>query len=128
MSKILDATCSAEGKVTIDGIEVPVAIVMSAGKQASSGVALFEEDKVKYLTSSASDIETTLDKTISALDDIASAITTIAQTLTAIGAGMTGSTTAPPGSLPGNVSTINQKVTEINEAKQALTNLKGALK
>lgn len=113
MSKILDATCDAQGKVTADGVEVIGAIVLSEGKQASSGTAVMDGDKVWYLTSSATDVKATLEK-------MAAAITKIANMFTAVGSGMTGPTTAPPGSLPTDVVELNQMVTEINQLKGAL--------
>lgn len=113
MSKVLSATCDTSGKVTADGTEVVGAIVLSEGKQASSGVAVMDGDKVWYLTSSATDIKTTIEKA-------ADAITKIATVLTAIGSGMTGPTTAPPPTLVTDVLAINQVVTELNQLKEAL--------
>lgn len=113
MSKILDATCDAQGKVTADGVEVVGAIVLSEGKQASSGTAVMDGDKVWYLTSSATDVKATLEK-------MAAAITKIANMFTSVGSGMTGPTTAPPGTLPTDVVELNQMVAEINQLKGAL--------
>lgn len=113
MSKILSATCNASGQVTADGVQVVGAIVLSEGKQASSGLAVMDGDKVWYLTSSATDIKTTIEKT-------ADALTKIANMLTAIGAGMTGPTTAPPGTLPTDVAALQTVVTELNALKGAL--------
>jgi prefoldin subunit 5 len=128
MSKMLNATCDSSGKVTAEGFEVPEAVVLSAGKQASSGALIIDKKIVKYFTSNASDIETFIDKTSTALDDISAALTKIALTLTSIGAGMTGPTTAPPPTLGADVATINSKVSEINAVKAELDTLKGALK
>lgn len=114
MSKILAATCDATGKVTADGVIVPGAIVLSLGKQASSGLLLLDADKAWYFPSSATDIETTLGQVSTALEKIAN-------TLTSIGAGMTGPTTAPPPTLATDVAAIMQ-------IKAALDQLKGALK
>lgn len=113
MSKILSATADAQGKVTADGVEVVGAIMLSEGKQASSGMAVIDGDKVWYLTSSATDIKATIEKA-------ADAITKIANVLTSIGAGMTGPTTAPPPTLPTDVVAINMVVTELNQLKEAL--------
>lgn len=128
MSKILDATCDASGKVTADGAIVPEATVLSEGKQASSGVLLIEEDRARYITSSATDIKTTIEKTITCLTDLSSALTEIATALTSIGAGMTGPTTAPPPTLPTAVTNITSKVSAIATTKSELEQLKGALK
>ena len=128
MSRILEATCSADGKVTCLGVEVSDVIVMSEGKQASSGVLIIDGSLAKYIALSASDLKTTLVKTSSALEKVAEALTTVASTLTAIGAGMTGATTAPPPTLGSSVSTINSKVSLINTLKTELNDLSGALK
>ena len=114
MSKILPATCDANGKVTADGVEVEGAIVLSLGKQASSGLLYLDADKAWYFPSSATDIQTTIDKVSQALEKIASI-------LTSIGGGMTGPTTAPPPTLVTDVATLNT-------IKGELDTLKGALK
>jgi hypothetical protein len=113
MSKILSATCNSSGKVTADGVEVVGAIVLSEGKQASSGVAVLDGDKVWYLTSSATDIKTTIEK-------LSDSLTKIGNMLTAIGAGMTGPTTAPPPTLAADVTALNAVVTELNALKDGL--------
>lgn len=113
MSKILPATCSASGKVTCEGVEVPEAVVLSLGKQASSGLLLLDRDKAWYFPSSATDIETTLGKVSSALEKIASI-------LTSIGGGMTGPTTAPPPTLAVDVAALNAIKGEIDTLKGAL--------
>lgn len=113
MSKVLSATCNASGKVTSDSVIVNESVVLSEGKQSSSGVLVLDEDKAWYLTSSATDIKTTLEK-------VASALTEIANALTAIGAGMTGPTTAPPLTLGASVTAINAVVTQLNTLKGAL--------
>lgn len=128
MSKILDATCDDQGVVTCEGVEIPEAEVLTAGKQTSSGVLFLYKDKAYYLTVNTADLEATLDKTSDALQSISEALTKIATTLTAIGAGMTGPTTAPPPTLATDVAEINSKVTLINSAKSDLDDLKGALK
>lgn len=114
MSKILSATCSAAGKVTAGGVEVVGAIVLSEGKQASSGLAVMDGENVWYLTSSATDIKTTIEK-------LTDSLTKIANMITSIGAGMTGPTTAPPPTLAADVVALNLVITE-------LTTLKGSLK
>lgn len=128
MSKVLDATCDANGKVKVGSVEVPTAIVLSEGKQASSGLLILEELNARYLTSSATDVKITIEKINTALTDLAAALTEISSALTAIGAGMTGPTTAPPPTLPTSVVTITTKVTAINATKSQLENLKDHLK
>jgi len=113
MSKILDATCNAAGVVTADGTTVIGAIVLSEGHQASEGLAVMDGDKVWYLTSSATDVKTTIEK-------MADAITKIANLFTSVGGGMTGPTTAPPPTLVTDVLALNTLVTELNTLKAAL--------
>lgn len=128
MSKILDATCDATGKVKVGTVEVPDAIVMSAGKQQSSGILIIDGDRAKYLTLSVTDLESTLEKTSQALAKSVEAIQAIATLFTAIGAGMTGPTTAPPGTLAVDVANINSKAADITAVKNDIDQLKGALK
>ena len=113
MSKVLAATCNATGVVSAEGAQVLDAIVLSAGKQSSSGVLIIEKDGAWYVCSSATDIKSTIEKT-------ADAITKIANLLTAIGAGMTGPTTAPPPTIATDIVAINAVVTQLNTLKEAL--------
>lgn len=114
MSKILAATCDNAGKVTADGVIVPEAVVLSLGKQASSGLLYLDGDNAWYFPSSATDVEATLGQ-------ISLAIEKIANVLTSLGAGMTGPTTAPP-------PTLGVDVAAIMQIKAAVDQLKGALK
>lgn len=113
MSKLLAATADASGKVTADGVLVEGAIVLSLGKQASSGLLLLDGDKAWYFPSSATDIESTLTQ-------LSTAIAKIADTFTAIGGGMTGPTTAPPPTLPTAVAELMQIKTQLDQLKGAL--------
>lgn len=127
MSKILEASCDANGKVTVAGVEVPDAIVLSEGKQASTGVLILDGEMKKYIPSSAADIKTTIEKAIDTITDTAAALTQIATALTSISA-VTGPAWAPPPTLATDVTTITSKVTSLNATKTALNTLKGALK
>ncbi len=113
MSKILDASCDASGKVTVAGQVITPVTILSEGKQASTGVVIIEDEKVFYVASSATDIKSTIEK-------LADTVTKIANVLTSIGAGMTGPTTAPPGTLASDVAAINANVTDLNTLKGAL--------
>lgn len=127
-SKMLEATCDEAGIVKVGEIIVTDADILSEGKQASEGILLIEQDKAKYLTSSATDIESTIEKTVAVIDDLTNAINQIVSILTNIGAGMTGVTTAPPPTLSTDLSQLSEKVTTLNETKDDLNTLKGALK
>lgn len=127
MSKMVDATCSG-GSVTADGVVVDGAQILSKGEGQSSGALIIEGLTKKYITSNATDLETTLEKTIDAITKIGETLTTISVTLTSIGAGMTGPTTAPPGTLVTDVAQIVSDVAELTALAGELTTLKGALK
>jgi hypothetical protein len=128
MSKILEASADSAGKVKALGVEIPGAVILGEGKQASVGIAIIDTNKAWYIPAFSSDVKTTIEKLIEAIEDIASCLTTISTSLTSIGAGMTGPTTAPPPTLPTDVSSIVSKVAELNATKAALNTLKGALK
>lgn len=113
MSKVLPATCDATGKVTADGVVVTAAVVLSEGKQASSGILILEGDVVRYLPSSATDIKTVIEKLETILDDASAAFTSIGAQLTALG---------------GDGATATAKATSLLATKALLTTLKGALK
>lgn len=112
MSKVIEATCQAS-TVTIDGQPVS-ATILSKGIGSSEGIAVLDKDKVTYITSNATDLETTL-------DNLNQSLTKLVTILTAIGAGMTGPTTAPPPTLVADLA-------EITAIVATLTTLKGALK
>lgn len=67
MSKIIDATCSAAGIVTAEGVPIPTAQVLSEGKQTSSGLLFIDGDKARYMPSSASDIKSLITKLVTIL-------------------------------------------------------------
>lgn len=128
MSKLLAATCTADGMVKVGNLEVPAAMVLSAGKQASSGILFIDGDKAWFMPSSATDIGTTIEKLIDVITKAADSITKIGVTLTSIGAGMTGPTTSPPPTLATDVAALNANVVALNATKSQLDQLKGALK
>ena len=114
--------------VTADGVQVPAAEVLSAGKQASTGLLFIDGDKLWFIPSSATDIASTIEKAVDALTSVADAVTKIATTFTAVGAGMSGPSTAPPPTLGADVTAITGYATEIQGAITELNTLKGALK
>lgn len=115
MSKVLEASCDASGVVTCEGFTIEDVVILSEGKQASTGVLIVDGLNSYYITSNASDLITTLDK-------ISLSLTQIASALTAIDAKPTGGT----GSAPSPVAGSN--VTQINTIKSEVDALKGALK
>jgi hypothetical protein len=128
MSKMIEATCDAQGKVTALGVVVEGAIVTSEGKQASSGILIIDGLVAYYVASSATDIKTTIEKIVAVIDDLTASLNQLVTVITSVGAGMTGPTTAPPPTLATDLAQITAKVTTLNATKTALNNLKGALK
>lgn len=128
MSRILEATCDASGKVTADGAVVDGAFVFSEGKQASSGLLFLQGDNAFFIPSSATDIKTVIEKLVLVIDDLNASLNQLVTTLTSVGAGMTGPTTAPPPTLASDLAQITAKVTSLTSTKSALNTLKGALK
>lgn len=108
MSKVLNATCNASGVVTAEGQEVPAAVVLSEGKQDSTGVLILEEEKANYLTSNASDIKALIESLV----DIINQIATIATGLDAV--------TNSPGAQAAAIATLQTMKTELNLTKDLL--------
>lgn len=108
-TKMLDATCDAEGKVTAAGVVVPETTVLSEGKKASSGVLLIEGEKARYVASSATDIKDLITKLVEIIDQIS----TIATTLDGV--------TVSPG-------TATTAITQLGVLKTQLDQSKGVLK
>lgn len=108
MSKILSATCDAQGKVTADGVEVVGAIVLSEGKKASSGVAVMDGETVWYLTSSATDIKDLITKMV----EITNQIATIATSLDGV--------TVSPGSAAAAIAQLQVMKTQLEQSKETL--------
>lgn len=124
---MLQATADATGKVFVDGIEVPGAVIQSAGAQASSGILLIDDDLALYFPSNATDIASTIDNAIKIIDDAAASITQIGTSLTSIAA-VVGPAWVPPPTIATDVATLTAKVVSLNLTKAALTELKGKLK
>ena len=70
MSRILKASCSAQGKVTCEGVEIPEAIVLSEGKAQSDGLLFIQAEKVYYVPSSALDIKALIEALVGITDKI----------------------------------------------------------
>ncbi len=127
MSKVLAASCIL-GVVTVDGVPVPSAEVLSEGIGASSGLLILDEDKAYYVANLSPDIDETLAQLITALDKTVTALSEIASTFTATFAAMTGPTTAPPPTGPTGVSNITAAGVQITAAKVLLETLKETLR
>ncbi len=68
MSKTLPATCAA-GIVTVEGVPVD-ADILSEGVGSSEGVVILDDEEATYIPKTSGDLDTTLDKLISALDQV----------------------------------------------------------
>lgn len=123
----LEGECTNE-IVKIEDLPISDAQILSIGKGESTGIVLMIGEKSYYLTSNATDIETTIEKINDIADNLSDALSKIANVLTSIGSGMTGPTTAPPPTLATDVAAINGYVSEIDAAKSDLETLKGDLK
>ena len=108
MSKILSATCDAQGKVTAESTQVVGAIVLSEGKKASSGVAVMDGDKVWYLTSSATDIK-----------DLITAMTDITHQIAAIATALDG-VTLVPGTATAAIAQLQAAAVELQQSGELL--------
>lgn len=112
MAKIVQASCAA-GIVTIQGIPLDEAEILSEGVGDSEGIAIIDEDKVYYVASSALDLKDGITKLSSMLTDIQTIITSI-------GAAMTGPTTAPPPTLATGLASLATKITAYQATAEAL--------
>lgn len=113
MSKLLEATCSPAGIVTADGVPVEGAVILSQGKAQSSGILLIDGEKLWYLTSSASDLKTTIEKVASALNQAATGLNSAGGALNGLAGGSGAGAIAA-------AAAITPIVAELNALKEAL--------
>jgi len=111
MSKILEATCEDE-VVTSNGVEVPMAEILSKGLGASSGALLIEGKKAWYITSSASDLEEIIDKVVDALEKVSSALETLNTTNVTDG--------APIAAAASDIVQVDSAIEELESFKEML--------
>lgn len=129
MSRVLKASCNAEGKVFVDGAEVPGALVLTQGKAPSEGLLILEGFLSVYFATNTTDLVTLIEKLITALDKAVTALNQSASALTSIDNKPTGgSGSAPTPVAAGNVSQIQSAANDISSVKNQLSDLKGALK
>lgn len=108
MSKIIDATCSASGVVTADGVTVQSAEVLSEGTKASSGLLFVEAEKARYLPSNATDIKDLITNLVGIIDQISVIVTTL------------DGVTTSPGSAAAAIATLGTLKTQLNQSKETL--------
>jgi hypothetical protein len=117
---MLEATCVA-GVVTSEGVSVPAADVLSEGVAQSSGILFLDEDKAKYVTSSAQDLKTTIEDLIDILGDVASALSSIdgvGSLITTCGAGPGSATWVPVATA--SIAAINTGIGQLTTLKENL--------
>lgn len=127
MSKILAASAEA-GVVTVEGFPIEIAQIISKGVGASTGVLLIQGEKAFYLPSNATDLETTLADTKSAIDKAVQAINQIATSLTTINAQFTANSLTPSPAVAAQVVAITGYSTELTAIGVEMETLKEALK
>jgi hypothetical protein len=108
MNKIVEATCSAAGIVTIDGKPISEAVILSEGNAASEGIAMIEGETVTYVTSNATDIK-------DLITDLESIIQQVITVLTAANGGLTS-----PGALTAGIASLTTLKTQFGLKKDLL--------
>jgi hypothetical protein len=106
MTKVLDASC-INNVITIESLPVD-GDILSEGIGESEGIALVDEDKVKYITSNASDLKDTIESLGSVIDQVI----TILSGLDAV--------TNSPGGQASNITTLGTLKTNLIAIKDVL--------
>lgn len=131
MAKALAANCTA-GVVTIDGIPLPSAEILSEGVGASQGVAVIDEETSFYVANTTPDLKTLLERLISVLEQITAGLDKAASALTTLDT--TGFLIAADAGVPSgpvaasDISGISSASTQLVTLKTQIDALKGALK
>lgn len=86
MSKTLPAEC-VQSVVSFNGVTIPDAEILSEGNGQSNGIAIIDDDKAYYVTSSATDLK-------NAIVALNSMITKITNVLSALDGALSGSNAA----------------------------------
>ncbi len=107
MSKMLDATC-AGGVVSVAGVIVPTADILSQGVKDSDGVLMIDQDNAKYITSNATDIKDLIEGIVSIVEKMVE----IATSLDAV--------TVTPGTAAANIALLTAMKTELDATKDNL--------
>lgn len=113
MIKALDATCVGS-VVTISGVPVPGATILSEGVGSSSGVAYIDGDKVYYVAKTTPDVKTLLEKVVASITELTTALTAI----DAKPVGGAGSAPAPGAAA--NIANLTAISVQLNTLKAAM--------
>lgn len=106
--EMVDATCSAAGVVTADGVTVAAAEVLSEGTKASSGVLLMRGDEFRYVTSNASDIKDLIEALVEIVDKIVTITTAI------------DAASNSPGGQTSNIALLTALKVQLDQSKETL--------
>ncbi len=120
MSKMIEASCIG-GIVTADEVSIPAAVIMSEGVAASEGILILDEERAKYITSSAQDLKTTIEDLITILGDVKNALSSIdgvGSLVTLCGAGPGSATWVPVATA--SIAAINSGITGLTTLKENL--------
>lgn len=128
MSKILAASCQS-GVVSIDGVVLPDAEVLSEGVAASTGVAVLDEDTAFYLAKISPDLKSLIEQVVDVLTQVKTALDKTASALTTVDAKPVGGTgSAPAPGAAADITAISAASTQIDTLKTNLNTFKGALR
>lgn len=105
MPRAIAASCTA-GVVTVDGFPVPGAVILSEGVSASTGYAIFDEDKIYYVAKTSPDLK-------SAITTLNSMVQKIATILSSLDGALSGSNAAA-------ITALNVQNTQFGLTKDAL--------
>lgn len=108
MTRVLRATCDASGVVTCEGVTVPAARVLTAGKAASSGILILDEDRADYVATNTTDIEALIESVV----EIVNKVVEITTSLDAV--------TLSPGAAAANIALLTTMATQLNLTKDLL--------
>ena len=116
------------GVVTAGGVPVPAADILSEGVGESSGVLILDKDKAKYIAKTSPDLETAIDKILSALDQVVTALNASAVAMTAIDAAAAAKLVVSAPVATAAILQVTTAATAITAAELELQTLKATLK
>jgi len=131
MSKTLEASCAA-GVVTVEGVPLVGATILSEGVGDSEGIAILDEDKSFYVAKTVPDLKTTLEKLIDVLGQVKDGLTKAGDALTALDTaafliGATAGVPSPPIAAP-DIAGVTAAASAIDPIVSDLTTLMESLK
>lgn len=107
MSKILIASCDAQGRITVDGLEIQ-GLVLSEGKKPSQGLLVIDKGDVFYLPSNATDIKDLISNLVAIINQIATICTGL------------DAASGSPGGQAANITALQNMKTQLDQTKGAL--------